>query len=91
VKAELEDQGECVVLANLETGWFAINPNTWNKRIERCKVIGRLGPNLVVYRTKSGEERDHHVVPFEMIAAMLLPESLKQQKNGSYRWNLTLF
>lgn len=89
-KEKLEELGECVVLANLETGWFAINPNTWKSRVERCKGLGRSGPNLIVYRTRSGEERDHHVVPYEVIAPMLSPESLKQQKNGSYRWNLTL-
>lgn len=90
VKAKLEEQGECVILANLETGWFAINPNTWKRRIERCVALGRAGPNLIVYRTRSGEVRDHHVVPHEVIASMLSPDSLKLQKNGTYRWNLTL-
>jgi uncharacterized protein YegP (UPF0339 family) len=90
LKSKLEERGENVVLANLESGWFAINPNTWKKRIERCNALGRSGPNLIVYRTRSGEERDHHVVPFEVIAPMLTPQSLKLQKNGTYRWNLTL-
>lgn len=90
VKEKLEELGECVVLANLETGWFAINPNTWEKRVERCKGLGRTGPNLIVYRTRSGEERDHHVVPYGVIAPMLSTDSLKLQKNGTYRWNLTL-
>ncbi|OGB30470.1 MAG: hypothetical protein A3F78_14830 [Burkholderiales bacterium RIFCSPLOWO2_12_FULL_61_40] len=90
MKEKLEELGECVVLANLETGWFAINPNTWKKRVERCKGLGRTGPNLIVYRTRSGEERDHHVVPYGVIAPLLLTDSLKQQKNGTYRWNLTL-
>lgn len=90
VKENLEERGEYVVLANLESGWFAINPNTWKKRVEHCNSLGRPGPNLIVYRTRSDEERDHHVVPFEVIAPMLLPGSLKLQKNGTYRWNLTL-
>ncbi|MEP7337301.1 MAG: hypothetical protein ABI977_06110 [Acidobacteriota bacterium] len=90
VKAQLEEQGDCVVLANLESGWFAVNPNTWKKCVARSKTLGRVGPNLVVYRTKSGEERDHHVLPFEVISPMLSPESLKIQKNGRFRWNLTL-
>jgi uncharacterized protein YegP (UPF0339 family) len=90
LKTQLEDQGEYVVLANLDTGWFAINPNTWEKRLARCKTLGREGPNLIVYRTLSGEERDHHVVPFRVIEPMLSGETLKLQKNGSYRWNLTL-
>lgn len=90
VKSQLEDQGEYVVLANLESGWFAINPNTWQKRVARSESLRRSGPNLIVYRTNSGEVRDHHVVPFVVISKILSPESLKLQKNGTYRWNLTL-
>lgn len=90
VKIELEERGEYVVLANASTGWFAINPNTWERRLEQCRVLGRDGPNLIVYRTISGGERDHHVVPFQVVSRILVPESLKLQKNGTYRWNLTL-
>jgi len=90
LKTQLEEMGDYVVLANLESGWFAINPNTWEKRLVRSKALGRNGPNLVVYRTKTGEERDHHAIPHQVIAPMLVPESLKLQKNGTYRWNLTL-
>lgn len=90
LKAQLEEQGDYVVLANLESGWFAINPSTWKKRVARSTAMGREGPNLVVYRTKSGEDRDHHAIPFEVISPMLALESLKLQKNGTYRWNLTL-
>jgi predicted HNH restriction endonuclease len=89
-KGKLEELGECVVLANLETGWFAINPKTWARRIERCQSLRRTGPNLIVYRTRSDESRDHHVIPYEVVAPMLSTESLKEQKNGAYRWNLTL-
>lgn len=90
MKSHLEMQGEYVVLANLENGWFAINPNTWERRLAQCKAVGRSGPNLIVYRTRSGEERDHHVIPFKTIAPLLSIESLKVQKSGTYRWNLTL-
>jgi len=90
LKSQLEEMGDYVVLANLESGWFAINPNTWKKRLARSKAVGRNGPNLVVYRTKSGEARDHHAIPYEVISPMLAPESLKLQKNGTYRWNCTL-
>lgn len=89
-KVALEEAGECVVQANLESGWFAINPNTWKKRTERCSELGSEGPNLVVYRTESEEERDHHVIPNGIVLRLLTPESLKLQKNGTYRWNLTL-
>jgi hypothetical protein len=90
LKTQLEERGDYVVLANLESGWFAINPNTWKKRLARSRANGRMGPNLVVYRTKSGEHRDHHAIPYEVIAPMLVPESLRLQKNGTYRWNCTL-
>ncbi len=89
-KEKLEALGEYVVLANLESGWFAINPSTWEKRVERCKGLSRSGPNLIVYRTRSDEERDHHVIPYAVIAPLLASDSLKLQKNGAYRWNLTL-
>ena len=90
LKEQLEGRGEYVVLANLDSGWFAVNPNTWKKRVERCKQLGRVGPNLIIHRTLSDEERDHHAVPNQVIAPMLSADSLKQQKNGTYRWNLTL-
>src|SRR5436190_23763136 len=89
-QSALEEQGEYVVRANLRPGSFAINPNTWERRLDRCRALGRPGPNLVVYRTKSGEDRDHHVVPYEIISRLLSPASLKPQKNGTHRWNLTL-
>lgn len=89
-EAVLKGLGEYVVKANADSGWFAINPNTWAEQLHKCKDSGRIGPNLIVYRTKSGMARDHHVVPFQIISAMLKPESLKLQKNGTYRWNCTL-
>ena len=90
LKKQLEGLGEYVVLANLDSGWFAVNPNTWRKRVERGKELGRVGPNLIIHRTLSDEMRDHHVVPNQVISPMLSADSLKQQKNGTYRWNLTL-
>ena len=88
MKAQLEANGELVDLANVETGWFAFNPNTWSKRIERCKELGRVSPNLVVYRTRADEERDHHVIPYECLYAH--SRVIEAAENDTYRWNLTL-
>lgn len=56
----------------------------------RCKTLGRGGPNLIVYRTRSAEERNHRLIPFDVTAPMLSFESLKLRKNETYRLNLTL-
>lgn len=90
LKKQLEDRGEQVVLANLDTGWFAVNANTWRTRVATATRNGREGPNLVVYRTKFDEARDHYVIPHAMVRALLTEDTLKQQGNGTYRWNLTL-
>jgi hypothetical protein len=90
MRSQLESKGEYVVCANLENGWFAIFRNTWERRLAQCAASGRRGPNLIVYRTRSGAERDHHLIPFSVIAPMLSTEALTRQKSGTYRWNLTL-
>ena len=90
LKSQLEKRGEYVVLANISSGWFAINPRTWKIRSEQAARDGRNGPNLIVYRTTSGDPRDHHVVPYLVIRKLLTKDTLKPQVNGSQRWNLTL-
>jgi 5-methylcytosine-specific restriction endonuclease McrA len=89
-KPTLEARGEYVVMANATTGWFAINPNTWRTRLEQAARDGRQGPNLIVYRTRSGNPRDHHAVPYALVRNLLTDGTLKQQVNGTQRWNLTL-
>ena len=79
-----------MVLANISSGWFAVNPKNWQVRGEQAAREGRSGPNLVVYRTKSGEPRDHYVIPHAVAESFLTPGTLKREINGTYRWNLTL-
>lgn len=88
VKGDLEAQGEYVVLAN--TNWFAVFPATLQKRVERSRAAGRAGPNLVVYKTRSADPRDHHVIPFAVIRDLLVEETLSDSSAGGQRWNLTL-
>ena len=87
----LEAQGEYVVKANAGTGWFAVFLSTWQERIEAARQHGRAGPNLVVYRTRSENPRDHYVIPYSLIDDLLVDETITHSEiNGSQRWNLTL-
>ncbi len=90
LKVRLEARGECVVMANLASGWFAVNPNTWQTRTDIARREGRVGPNLIVYRTKSEDPRDHHVIPYRVAANLLTNDTVRAQANGARRWNLTL-
>jgi hypothetical protein len=88
VKSDLEAQGEYVVLANIASGWFAMYPSTWKTRLADASRHGREGPNLVVYRTKSRNPRDHYVIPFSIVRNLLVDETITTSKGGSKRWNL---
>ena len=59
LRKRLEARGEYVVRANALSGFFAIFPGTLQERMARATGEGRDGPNLVVYRTKTGDVRDH--------------------------------
>jgi predicted HNH restriction endonuclease len=91
LRSALEKKGEYVIRANLDSGWFAVFP----KKLEKCrtsaKANGREDFNLVVYRTKTNDERDHYVIPFSKVADLFVKESLTHSDtNGSIRWNSTL-
>ena len=89
LKEKLEARGEYVVTAN--TSWFAVFLSTWRHRIEQARQDGREGPNLVVCRTKSDDERDHHAIPYSVISGLLVDDTMTTSEvNGSQRWNLTL-
>jgi len=91
LKANLEARGECVIMANATTGWFAVFPTAWRDRTERARHEGREGPNLVVYRTTSDDPQDHYVIPYSVTRELLVEDTLTTSTvNGSRRWNLTL-
>jgi hypothetical protein len=89
LKDHLEERGEYVVKAN--TRWFAVFLATWRDRSERARRDGREGPNLVVYKTRSDDPRDHYVIPHSVIRELLVNDTMTTSEvNGSQRWNLTL-
>jgi predicted HNH restriction endonuclease len=66
-------------------------PSTWKTRAETANRLGREGPNLIVYRTKSLNARDHHVIPHEIIRNLVVEETITYSKRDqSLRWNLNL-
>lgn len=90
-RKELEAHGEYVTMANISSGWFAVFPDKWHYCLEKAQCDGREGPNLIIYRTKSGESRDHHVIPFSVVHDLLIQDTITHSEvNGSDRWNLTL-
>lgn len=84
----LEARGECVIRANV--GWLAVLPNTWRRRIKVAKAAGREGPNLIIYRTRSGDPRDHYVIPFAMLRDLLVDSTLNLSKAHGRRWDANL-
>jgi len=91
LRQRLEALGEVVKKADISSGWFAVYPRAWERRSQEARRRGRLGPNLIVYRTSSGEPRDHYVVPFEVASELLTDDTLTHSSvHGSVRWNLTL-
>jgi hypothetical protein len=85
----LEARGEYVVKANV--GFFAVFPSTWQQRTEAATRDGRDGPNLVIFRNRSNNRRDHHVIPYSIVQPFLVAETLTvSRKDGSKRWNLTV-
>ena len=90
---ELVARGEYVVLANVASGWFAIFESTLRRQTTLAQKNGRVGPNLVVYRTRNQdtEPRDHHVIPYAILESLVTDETVAEAKvKSSRRWNLTL-
>jgi hypothetical protein len=91
IREELESHGEYVVLANAKSGWFAVFP----KKVEACAKTaatrGRSDFTLVIYRTRSGGERDHYAIPFGQVSDVLTESTLSTSSvNAAQRWNCTL-
>jgi hypothetical protein len=91
LRKDLELSGEYVVRANISSGWFAVFPHTWKIRADTAKRNGREGPTLIVYRTNSGNPRDHYAIPYDVVCDLLVDNTITHSEvNGSRRWNLTL-
>lgn len=87
-RRQLESLGEYVTRANVD--WFAVFPETLAER-ESVAAANRRDANLVVYRTRSDDERDHHVIPLAELAGLLTDATLTHSEvNGTIRWNVTL-
>jgi hypothetical protein len=84
---QLEALGEYVIRAKV--GWFAIFPKTLAKQKNVAAANGRA-PNVVVYRIRPGDERDHHVIPLTELAELLTDDTLNHKGDGSVRWDVNL-
>ncbi len=85
---KLEAEGEYVTRANV--GWFALFPKTLELREAVARARGRAGINLVVYRTASGDPRDHLVIPMALAKQLLSDATLSDSVTGEKRWNMVL-
>lgn len=84
----LEAQGEYVTRANV--GWFALFAKTLKRRENVGQTHGRTHINLIVYRTKSENPRDYHVIPMSFVRELLSEATLSDSATGEMRWNLVL-
>lgn len=93
LREELAASGEYVVLANIASGWFAVFESTLEAQTAIAVRNGRVGPNLIIYRTRDqhAEQRDHYVVPHAVFDALVTDKNVAEAKvKSSRRWNLTL-
>lgn len=87
-RRQLEALGEYVTRANVD--WFAVFPGKLTE-LENVASANNRASNLVVYRTRAGNVRDHHVIPFAEIRGLLTDATLTHSEvNGTVRWNVTL-
>jgi len=87
-RKQLESLGDYVTRANVN--WFAIFPDKVTEFEEIAARNGRES-HLIVYRTRSGDDRDHHVIPFSSLSNLFTDESLTHSAvNQTIRWNVTL-
>ena len=87
-RKQLEALGDYVTRANID--WFAVLPEKLNDLEQLAAANGRES-NLVVYRTRSDDVRDHHVIPMSKLSALFTEKSLTHSVvNDGIRWNVTL-
>ncbi len=85
---QLESLGEYVTRANVD--WFAVFPDKLAE-LENVAAANGRASNLIVYRMRSDNERDHHVIPLSELSELLSENTLTHSHvNGSVRWNVTL-
>ena len=91
LREELEERGEYVIRANAASGWFAVYPPKLEACLAKAHASGRQSFNLVVYRTRGDDQRDHFVIPVSALESDFIPESVTTSTfNGMRRWNCTL-
>lgn len=72
-RKQLEALGDYVTRANID--WFAVFPEKLNK-LEQIAATNYRESHLVVYRTRSDDVRDHHVIPMSKLSALFTEKSL---------------
>ncbi len=88
-RKQLESIGDYVTRANVN--WFAVFPDKLHE-FEQVAAANDRESHLVVYRTRSEDPRDHHVIPISNLTELLTENSLTHSKvNGTIRWNVTLY
>lgn len=91
LRREMEEGGEYVIRANADSGWFAVYPPKLEACLAKARARGRSSFNLVVYRTRNNDERDHFVIPASILGGEFVEDSLTTSAfNGKRRWNCTL-
>jgi len=87
----IEKRGDLPKRANAASGWFAVFPAKWKRLQVRAAREGRDGPCLVLYRTNTGDDQDHYVVPASALAPLLTKATAPPRPNGKKpRWELQL-
>ncbi|MCA9317619.1 MAG: HNH endonuclease [Planctomycetes bacterium] len=87
---EIEANGDLPKMANANSGWFAVAPRKWKDLALRAAQEGRTGPDLIVYRTKTDDPRDHYVIPYSVTRELLTEETAPPRAGKPPRWELTL-
>ncbi len=89
-RKDLEKCGDYVIRANASTGWFAVFPKKLDECRSKARAQARSVFHIVVYRTTTGDERDHWSIPFSVVAQEFTENSLTHSKvNNVDRWNCT--
>ena len=82
-RRQLEALGEYVTRANVD--WFAVFPEKLTE-INEVAASNDRSSNLVVYRTRSGDNRDHHAIPLSELTGLFVIDTLTHSEvNGTVR------